>query len=118
MQKIIESAVYSLYGLGSGQKARVEYNGSDSYLLGQRTLIKLVPQRIPEVERMLLAVLCDMAQAAGVAEQFFPEGPFLIGIGGREREFAARAFTACPTAQDESHYTEIIMTVLQTADEQ
>lgn len=106
-------------GAGSGIGARVEYKGSDSYRLPDgRTLIKLIPQSNGTGEKMLLVVLTGMVKAAGIADLYFPEGPYIIGIGKNSREFAGRTFDTYPGHQEETEYSWVISALWQTALEQ
>ncbi|MDD4768080.1 MAG: hypothetical protein PHF87_10990 [Desulfotomaculaceae bacterium] len=63
----------------------------------------------------ILAVLAGVARAAGVAEQHFSEGPFMIGIGDNAREFLGHAFAEYPNAAEESDYAWALEMVLQLA---
>ncbi len=115
VQHIIENAINNIFGSKSGRIKKVLHKGSDSYWLDRRTLIKLVPKHTEAGEKLILAVLAGVARASGVAGQYFPDGPFMIGIGNNAREFLGRAFTCCPSATEESEYTWAVEMLLQLA---
>jgi hypothetical protein len=115
LQEIIENAINTVFGSESGRMNKKQYKGSDSYLMDQRTLIKIVPKHTEGGERLILAVLAGVARAAGVANQYFPDGPFMIGIGDNAREFLVRSFTECPTEAEETEYAWAIEMILQLA---
>jgi hypothetical protein len=115
MQHLIENAINTTFGPKSGRMKKVLHKGSDSYWLDRRTLIKLVPKHTEAGEKLVLAVLTGVARAAGVADQYFTDGPFMIGIGDNAREFLGRSFTCCPSASEESEYAWAIEMLLQLA---
>jgi hypothetical protein len=115
LQQIIENAINTVFGSESGRMNKKQYKGSDSFLMDRRTLIKIVPKHTEAEERLILAVLAGVARAAGVANQYFPDGPSMIGIGENAREFLGRAFTECPTEAEETEYTWAIEMILQLA---
>ena len=43
LQKLIAASINNTVGKSFSQSAKSEYAGSDSYILGQRTVIKLIP---------------------------------------------------------------------------
>ncbi|HAG12016.1 MAG TPA: hypothetical protein DCK76_11770 [Desulfotomaculum sp.] len=118
IRNIIENAVNTVFGPESDRVKKDPQKGSDSYKLDRRTLIKLVPKHTETGEKLILAVLTGVARAAGVAEQYFPEGPFMIGGGDNPREFLGRSFSECPDAKETSDYIWAIEMILKLAADQ
>ncbi len=115
MRQIIEKAIAAVFGLESGRVGMVPYEGSVSYRLDRRTVIKMVPRHNGGKEVLILAVLAGAARAAGVAGQYFPDGPFMIGIGDKAREFIGRAFKELPDTGEEEDYVWALEMILQLA---
>jgi len=115
LQHVIENAISTVFGSKLDRMKKVPYNGSDSYQMDQRTLIKIVPKHTEAGERLILAVLAGVARAAGVANQYFPYGPFMIGIGDNAREFLGCSFAECPTEAEETDYAWAVEMILKLA---
>lgn len=118
LQQVIEASIDSVLGPGSGRESLVEYNGSDSYLSGQRTLIKLIPRHTENGEKLTLAVLDGIALAAGITGGLFNEGPYSLGIGKNARNFYAKSYSISPEEQEISDLSLALKEFWRTALEQ
>ncbi len=93
------------------------YSGSVSYLVNGRTIIKLVPINEKMIEGqsgIMLAVVEDFIEAAGVNKELFDAGRYSLGVGKNSRNFIGRVFQEV-TVEEYDEWVLNISYVLEAA---